>query len=133
MKNDVWGPRALYGGIGAVFGIGVAAFLGFGSGWITTHARMADAVMEARVATYASICADDAVTGWKDEKRDTALLRKIDAWDTRDKLAKRYAGELPIGTDADLKDRVQRRCSSDLMATAADMPAAPPAAANAKP
>ena len=123
MKNNVWGPRVLYGGIGAVLGIAVAAFLGFGSGWITTHARMADAVTEAKVASYASICADDAVAGWKDEKRDTALLRKIDAWDTRDKLAKKYVGDLPLATDADLKDRVQRRCSSDLMAAAADEPA----------
>jgi hypothetical protein len=128
MSKDVWGPRVLYGGIGAVVGIAVAAFVGFGSGLITTHARLADDVLEARVASYAAICADDAVAGWKDERRDTALLRKIEAWDTRDKLAKKYVGELPLSDNADLKDRVQRRCSSDLMAAAAEEPATASAA-----
>jgi hypothetical protein len=118
MDKNVWGPRLTYGGTGAVLGIAVAAFVGFGSGWVTTQSRLADAVLEAKVASYAAICADDAVAGWKEGKHDTAVLRKIDAWDTRDKLAKKYVGGLPLAGNADLKDRVQRRCSSDLMAEA---------------
>jgi hypothetical protein len=120
MKNGVWGPRLLHGAIGAVIGIAVVAFLGFGSGAITTHSRLADAVMEAKVASYASICADDAVGAWRDEKHDVTALRKIDAWDTRDKLAQQHVADLHLASDKDLLDRVTRRCASDLMAVASD-------------
>ena len=123
MKNSVWGQRILHGAIGAVLGIAVAAFFAFGSGMITTHARLADSVTEAKVAAYASICADDAVGAWRDEKHDVAALRKIDAWDMREKLAQKYVGELHLATDKDLLDRVTRRCASDLMAVASDSPA----------
>jgi hypothetical protein len=128
MKNNVWVARLIHGSIGAVLGIAVAAFLGFGSGAITTHSRMNDAVMEARVSSYASVCADEAVVAWRGEKHDTAALRKIDAWDTREKLAKAHVGELPIAKDADLLDRVTRRCASDLMAAAAETPTSAPTA-----
>jgi hypothetical protein len=126
MSNTAWSARILYGAIGAVLGIAVVAFLGFGSGWVTTHGRMAEAVTEAKVASYASVCADDAVVAWRDEKHDASALRKIDAWDTRDKLAKKYVGELPIASDKDLIDRVQRRCASDLMAAVDPKTAAAP-------
>jgi hypothetical protein len=128
MKNNLWGARLVYGSVGAVLGIAVAAFLGFGSGLITTHARLVDAAMEARVSSYAAVCADEAVVAWRGEKRDTAALRKIDAWDTREKLAKAHVGELPIAKDADLLDRVTRRCASDLMAAAAETPTSAPTA-----
>jgi hypothetical protein len=127
MKNNVWGPRVLNGAIGAVLGIAVAAFLGFGSGAITTRAKLTATVLEAKVAAYASVCADDAVGGWREEKRDMAALRKIDAWDMREKLAEKYAGELHLASDKDLFDRVTRRCASDLMAVASESGTAPPA------
>jgi hypothetical protein len=120
MKNSVWGQRVLYGSIGAVLGIAVVAFFGLGSGVITTHGRLADAVTEARVAAYASVCADDAVGGWRQQKGDVAALRKVDAWDTREKLAQKYVIELHLASDKDLQDRVTRRCASDLMAVASE-------------
>ena len=120
MKNSVWGPRVLYGAIGAVLGIAVVAFFGFGSGMITTHAHLAAAVTEAKVAAYASVCADDAVGGWRKEKGDVTALRKVDAWDTREKLAQKYVVELHLASDKDLLDRVTRRCASDLMAVASE-------------
>ena len=124
MENNVWGARLLHGSIGAVLGIGLAVFLGFGSGWITTQARLDAAVTEAQVAAYGAVCADGAVVAWRDDKRDAALLRKIDAWDMREKLAREHVGDLPLASDSDLKERVTRRCASDLMAAASDVPAA---------
>ena len=118
MDTKGFAGKATHWAIGGVGGVALAAFLGFGSGWVTTHSRMTEAVAEARVSTLAAVCTGEAVVSWKEQKRDLAALRKIDAWDTREKLAKQVAADLPTGHDKDLEGRVAGRCASELMTAA---------------
>ena len=99
--------------VGAIGGIALAAFGGFGSGWLVTRGTMHDAVADARISSIAQVCADEATSYWKTSNQNLAVLRKWDAWDKREKLAKKFAAGLP--EPKGISDRVVSRCADDLM------------------
>ncbi len=99
--------------IGAIGGVALAAFAGFGSGWLVTRGGMQDAVADAHISSIAQVCAEEAASYWKTSKQNPAALRKWDAWSQREKLAKRFAAGLP--EPKGVSDRVVSRCADDLM------------------
>ncbi len=99
--------------IGAIAGVALAAFGGFGSGWLVTRGTMHDAVAEAQVSSIAQVCANEATNYWKTRNQSLAVLKKWDAWSQREKLAKKFAADLPEAKG--ISDRVVSRCADDMM------------------